>query len=229
MASNYPFTTPQMHLLSISNASHAVGINTNVTGMIGTLPWFLRTTISPLVSGVVRYLMNIDDSYTLNVADTHLSDPECHSVLRTIGARIEDFKRSNLCSYFNTSECTFTKKIWYPGDISSYVDDIVKFCAAAQGGHINTTALTHVLSLLLKEKISREHTTVNATEKIVVYSNRNDQCGVMRLIFTGEQLEITNCCWTGKEITLCVKKDVIMFRNTQDLLHTLRTFVQANQ
>jgi len=229
MASNYQSTSERMNLASSSDQSHADGIVRNVTATLDVLPWYLSMIIRPLASLVLRYILNIDDSYTLNVADSQLSDPERYSLLRTIGARIEDFRNSNLASYFNTSERTFNKRIWTPGDLSSYVNDIVDFCAAAQAGHINTTAVKNLLSLLLKEEISRERTTLNCTENIVIYSTSSNQCGVMNLNFAGEQLEITNCCSTGKEITLRVKRVMIMFQNTRDLLYTLRTFVQANR
>jgi hypothetical protein len=218
-----------MHFESSSDQSHADSINRNVMAVVDTLPWFLSVIIRPLASLVMRYILNIDDSYTLNVADAQLSDPESYSILRTIGARIEEFSNSNLASYFDRSEKNFVENIWAPGDLSKYIDDIVTFCAAAQAGHINTTALKNVLSSLLREEIRQERATVNTTETIMIYSTRSSQCGVMRLTFIGERLKITNCCSTGQEIRLCVKKVVIMFMNTQELLCTLRTFVQANR
>jgi hypothetical protein len=229
MASNYQSTPGLMRFASISDQSHADSINRNVVAIVDVSPSFLNIIIRPLASLVMSYILNIDDNYTLNVADEQLSDPESYSILRTIGSRIEEFRNSNLASYFNTSEQTFVKNIWTPRDLSKYVDDIIEFCAAAQAGHINTTALKNILSLFLREEISQERATVNSTEIIVVYSTRNSQCGVMKLTFIGERLEITECCSTGQKITLCVKKVVIMFMNTRDLLYTLRTFVQANR
>ena len=229
MASNNQFTSEQPSLTSRPSQHHVSTIKSNVETAIDTLPWFLATIIRPLASLVLYYLLNVDNSYTLDVADGQLSEGEFYSILRTIGARIEDFGRSNLYSYFNTSDCTFKKNIWTPGDLSSYVDDIVNFCAAAHGGHINMIALKNILSSLFKEQINREQTTINSTETIVIYSTRDSECGVMKLVFTGEQIEVTNCCLTGKEISLSVKKVLILFRNSQDLLHTLRTFVQANR
>jgi hypothetical protein len=222
MASNSEFTSGQLPLTSRSNQHHVNSITSSVGTITGQLPWFLGATIGSLGSLVVKYLLSIDDSFTLDVADEQLSDAELYSTLRTIGARIQDFQRSNLHSYFNTSECTFKKNIWTPGDLSTYIGDIVNFCAAAHGGHINMIALKNILSALFKEQISREQSTINSTETIVIYSTRHSECGVMKLVFTGEQIEVTNCC-------LSVKKNLILFRNSQDLLHTLRSFVRASR
>lgn len=229
MASNSILISDLLTLTTRSNEHHTVTTRSNVEPIFDGLPWFLRVVIGSLGSLVVKYLLNVDDSYTLDVADEQLSDAELYSTLRTIGARIEDFKNTNIHSYFNTSECTFRKNIWTPGDLTSYVNDIVNFCAAAHLGHINMNALKNILSSLFKEQISREQTTINSTETIVMYSTRENECGVMKLVFTGEQIEITKCCSTGKETSLSVQKTLILFQNSQELLHTLRTFVQANR
>ncbi|UJR35137.1 hypothetical protein I4U23_027908 [Adineta vaga] len=173
------------------------------------LSWRLRAIIRLFARPTIAYILNIDDSCTLNVANEQLSDSEVYSTLRSIG--------------------NVRKKIWKPDDLFKHINNIIEFCAATQNGHVNRTVLKNLLSSLFKEEISEERTTVDVTETIVIYSSKENQCGVMKLAFTGEQFNITNCCFKGTQIKLNVKKLVIMFDNTQDLLFTLRTFVEADQ
>ncbi|UJR18885.1 hypothetical protein I4U23_022013 [Adineta vaga] len=132
-------------------------------------------------------------------------------------------------NYFDTTSHTFERTISGKGDLNTYVGDIVQFCSSYAGVHINTTAVQNIVTSILKSEIEEEHLTINKTETIVIYTTRHDECGVMRVTFTGDQIKIQNCCSNSAKTKINVNKVIIMFRNTKDLLAMLRTFVQANQ
>lgn len=231
MAVNYGSTSGVCEVLkfhSQSNEYHNVQVKLNTMAIINFLSWPLRSIVSPLASIILDYILKIDDNYTVDVADKELHDSDAYATLKSLGAQIEQLQNSNLTNYFDTDYRTFQRTISGTGDLNSYVNDIVEFCASYKDGHINTTAIKNILTSLLKTEMSEEHSTINKTTTEVIYTTKQDKCGVIRLTFTGDQIKITNCCSSSTNIKIKVDKVVIMFRNTKDLLATLRTFVQAN-
>ncbi|CAF1435230.1 unnamed protein product [Adineta steineri] len=212
-----------------SSANYSVTSRINIQGTINTLPFMLRIIIAPLKFLIINYLLGIDDSYTVNVADAEMSDSECYSVLRAIGAEMERFENSNICEFFNNEEKTFQKTIWSVSHLKEYMEDIIDFCASAYRAHVDKTALKSTLTSMIKRQVAEEMTTIKKTEIIIIYSENQNQCGVLRLEFDGYQKISTSCCSTGAETKTHVKKSMIMFRDSTDLLHTLKTFIKANQ
>lgn len=184
----------------------------------------LQAIIDALTSKVMNFVVKSDDNYTLDIADAELCESEYYHLLRIVGAHMDEFKNSPLKIYFDSSQHLFEKTIWSPGDLNKYVEGIVAFCASAKVGHVNITALTNILSTLLKAEISEEHTSINKSETIIIYSERNKECGVIKLNFTGDQIKAKDCCIEGTNTRINVKKDMIIFKDSKELLLTLRTF-----
>lgn len=214
---------------SRTNDDHNDQTKQNIMSIIETLPFFIRIIVKPLASIILNYVLKVDENYTVDVADRRLSDSEAYVILKSLGAQMEKLRSSNLASYFDNSRCTFKRTIQGAGDLNTYINDIVDFCASYANGHINTTALKNVLSTVLKSEMVEERSRIDRTETIVVYSTRTNECGVMRVTFSGDQIKTTNCCSSSANTSIDVERSIIMFRNTQDLLAMLRTFVQANQ
>ncbi|CAF1483645.1 unnamed protein product [Adineta ricciae] len=210
------------------SADHNAQTKANALEIIDMLPYVIQILVKPLASLVLNYVLKVDDNYTVDVADEHLSDSEAYTLLRSLGAHIENLKSLNLTNYFDTDSRNFKKTISGAGDLNKYVDDIVQFCSSYRQGHINTTAIKNILTSLLKTEMEEERLKINKTENVVIHSTRYAECGVMRLTFTGDQIKKTNCCSDSAETNITVEKVVITFRNTKDLLALLRTFVQAN-
>ena len=232
MASNSGYAAGgigRLEFSSRSNEDYNVQIKANAMAIIDYLPFYIKIIVSPLASVILNYILKVDDSYTVDVADARMSDSEAYITLKSLGAQIENLKGSSLTNYFDSSQHTFEKTISGTGDLHGYVGDIVDFCASYAGGHINTTAIKNLLTSLLKSEMEEERLTINKTETIVIYTTRHDECGVMRVTFTGDQIKMNNCCSSSAKTKINVQKVIIMFRNTKDLLTMLRTFVQANR
>ena len=231
MASNYgspSHASEGIGFASRSNDYHNARTKNNVLAIIDYLPGSIQIILRPLASIILNYILKVDDSYTVDIADERLSDSEAYVILKSLGSQIERLRNSNLTNYFDTSRCTFERTISGTGELHRYVDDIVRFCASYANGHINTTAIKDILTSVLKTEMEEERSTIDKTETIVVFSTRCDECGVMRVSFTGDQIKTTNCCTSSAKTKINVEKTVIMFRNTKDLLAMLRTFVHAN-
>lgn len=214
---------------SNTNENLITQIHANTNSIIDSLPLVIRTIIRTVQSFVTGYLVTSDDSYTLDVADQKMSDSEYHSVLRTIGAHMESLKNNQICQYFDQQEKDFQGTIYSAADLNTYIDDIIVFIAAAYTGHINKLALKSIFTSLIKSEVREDRMDFNKTENIVIYSSRAEQCGVIRLEINGYQKFSQYCCFTGAETKAHVKKSIILFRDSKDLLHTLKTFVQVNR
>lgn len=232
MASYYPSASNGIGRLefgSRSNEDHNVQTKANAMAIIDYLPYYIKIIVAPLASIILNYILQVDDSYTVDVADAQMSDSDAYIALKSLGAQLEKLRDSSLTNYFDSSQSTFEKTISGPGDLNKYVGDIVDFCASYAVGHINTTAIKNLLTSLLKSEMEEERLTINKTETIVIYTTRQNECGAMRVTFTGDQIKINNCCSTSAKTKIHVQKVTIMFRNTKDLLTMLRTFVYANR
>ena len=190
-------------------------------------PGWLQTAIDVLTSKPLDFILKKDNKYTLDVADEQLSNSECYHLLRIVGAHMDEFKNSDLKKYFNTSEHLFEKTIWSPGELGKFVEDIVSFCASVETGHINATALTSVLSTLLKTELSQSEETINKIETNIIYSEKTQECGVVKLHFMGDQIQVKGCCSSqGTNTKVNVQKDLIIFKDSKELLLSLRTFTR---
>jgi hypothetical protein len=212
-----------------SNAEYIDQIHTNSKTIIDSLPLVIRIIIKTVQSFATGYLITTDDSYTLDVADQNMSDLEYHSLLRTIGAHMETLKKNPICQYFDQQEKDFQRTIWKASDLNTYIDDIISFVAAANTGHVNKLALKSILIALIKSEVRDDRLDFNKTENIIIYSSKREQCGVIRLEINDYQKFSQYCCFTGAETKAHVKKSLIIFRDSKDLLHTLKTFVQVNR
>lgn len=212
---------------SQSGQEHNAQTKANILNILDYLPGFLKMLVKPLAGTILSYILGIDDNYTLDIADQRLSGPEYNVMLKTIGAHMEDFRKSKLCNYFNTDTQTFSGSTSSVSGLNAYVSDVVTFCASIQDGKVNTTAVKNILSTLLKEELRRERTTIDITDTQVVYSSKSEGCGVLKLVFTGNKIETTNCCSSETETTMTVQKTAIMFNNTQELLCMVKTFANA--
>ena len=203
-------------------------IRANIMAIAELLIRPLKIIVKPLQSAILKYIFMTDENYNVDVANEKLSDSEAYATLQSLGAQIEKLKDSYLTNYFDTDYRTFERTISGLRDLNSYVNDIVQFCTSYGNGHINTVAIKNILTSLLKIEMSEEHSTINITKTVVIYTTKHDECGVIRMTFTGDQIKITNCCSSSTKIKIKVDRVLIMFRNTKDLLAMLRTFVQAN-
>ncbi|CAF1481171.1 unnamed protein product [Adineta steineri] len=186
----------------------------------------VKDALAPKVLG---FVLQNDDNCTLSVADEKLCEAEQYHLLRIVGAHMDEFKNSPLKIYFDDDKHVFEKTIWSFGDLSTYVGNIVTFCASARGGHVNMSALTNILSTLLKTQISEERSSINKSETIIIYSERAKECGVIKLNFTGDQIKVKSCCSEGANTKINVEKDMIMFKDGRELLLSLRTFARENR
>ncbi|CAF1515289.1 unnamed protein product, partial [Rotaria sp. Silwood1] len=169
MASNYESTSRAIESLefnSRSNEYHNDQIKANAMAVIGNLPLAIRIIVKPLAYLILKYILKIDDDYTVDIADAQLSDSEAYVLLKSLGAQIEKLKGSDLTNYFDISNRTFERTISGTGDLHKYVDDIVQFCALYAGGRINMTAIKNILTSLLKSEMEEEHSTINTTETV---------------------------------------------------------------
>ncbi|CAF1182212.1 unnamed protein product [Adineta steineri] len=189
----------------------------------------LQAVLDALSPKVLNFVLQNDDNCTLDVADAEICESEQYHLLRIVGAHMDEFKNSPLTIYFNSDEHSFEKTIWSFGDSSTYVGNIVTFCASAHAGHVNITALTNILSTLLKTQISEEQLSINKSETVIIYSEKAKECGVLKLNFTGDQIKIKGCCDEGANTRVHVKKDMIIFKDSKELLLTLRTFARENR
>ena len=178
---------------------------------------------------LLKFVLQDDDSCTLDVADAELTEAEQYHLLRIVGAHMEEFKSSPLAIYFNTDRHVFEKTIWSFEDLSEYIGNMVRFCASADAGHVNIPALTNILSTLLKTQIIEQRLSINKTETIIIYSERNKQCGVLKLNFTGDQIKEKSCFDEGAHTKIDVRKDMILFKDSKELLLSLRTFARENR
>ena len=185
--------------------------------------------LNALSSTVLGFVLQNDDSCTLDVADAELCESECFHLLRIVGAHMEEFSNSPLKIYFQSDDHLFEQTIWSFGDLSTYVGNIVTFCASAHVGHVNITALTNILSTLLKTQVSEERSSINKTETVIIYSEKSKECGVLKLNFTGDQIKTKGCCDEGTNTKIHVKKGMIVFKDSKELLLTLRTFARENR
>ncbi len=179
-----------------------------------------------LLSKLAKFSEN-DNSYRYNIADAELSDSEDYHLLRKIGAHMDYLKNSSAKSYFDSDTRSFDKTIWNLGDLGKYVESIVTFCASYRGGHINMAAVTNFLSTLLKAEISEEHVSINKSDTTIIYSEKTEECGVIKLKFTGAQRRTTSCFSEGVKTRINVEKDMIMFKDRKDLYLTVQTFKEA--
>ncbi|UJR24282.1 hypothetical protein I4U23_027249 [Adineta vaga] len=99
---------------------------------------------------------------------------EYYHLFQIIGAHMDEFKNSPLKIDFNSDEHLFEQTIWSPGDFSTYVGNI---------------AITNILSTLLKTVSSEESTRINKSETIIIYSEKKNECGIIKLNFTGDQIK----------------------------------------
>jgi len=190
-------------------------------------PGWLQAIVDVLTLKPIEFILKKDKKYTLDVADEQLSNSECYHLLRIVGAHMDEFKNSDLKKYFNTSEHLFEKTIWSPGELGKFVEDIVSFCASVETGHINATALTSVLSTLLKTELSQSEETINKIETNIIYSEKTQECGVVKLHFMGDQIQVKGCCSSqGTNTKVNVQKDLIIFKDSKELLLSLRTFTR---
>lgn len=115
-------------------------------------PNWLQTALDAVESSVTGFVLRKDDNHTLDVADEALCDSEYCHLLRIVGAHMNELKNSHLKEYFNTDEHLFEETLWSLGDLSKYIENSVTFCASAERGHVTKTALTNILSTLLKSE-----------------------------------------------------------------------------
>ncbi|KAJ6639826.1 Retrovirus-related Pol polyprotein from transposon RE1, partial [Pseudolycoriella hygida] len=213
---------------SAPDAEHLQNIHTNIAAIVGgtlaTLPSFLEIVIKSFSAIVQFFMLHVDDSYTINVADEHVSDGQYVSLLRTLGAHFDEVEESNLAHYLTKKRQRFNATVWNPGDINKFIDDMVNFCSSISShGTVNTTAIKSIMSNLVRSRISLEAESLEGFETIILYSTRNQTCGVMRIDITGTKFDISGCCWgQGQAIDITLEQTTFMFHNTQDILQTGR-------
>ena len=206
------------------NAHHFITLRSDATDMMSGLPWILRFLIRPLGSTIQNFLLSDDKDFTVEVADEALSGSEAFNLMKMVGTHIDEFVKLELGRYFQEEKRVFTKKISGVGQLKEFVDDIVLFCTYLQNGSINKVAIRSVLTTLLKTEMREERETIDKSERCVLFDKGNEEYGVLVLHFSGSQIQTQTCCTNAADTTIKVHKRGIMFRNTQDLLLTLRAF-----
>lgn len=96
---------------STRDDEHLKSTRDNFVNIVDTLPYYVKILIKPLASVVLKFILNVDDKYTINVADENMSNGQYFSLLRCIGAHFEEFQRSDLVRYLTTKEEKFNKKV----------------------------------------------------------------------------------------------------------------------
>lgn len=96
---------------STRDDEHLRSTRDNFLNIVDTLPYYVKILVKPLAGVVLKFILNVDDAYTINVADENMSDGQYVSLLRCVGAHFEEFQRSDLVRYLTTKEEKFNKKV----------------------------------------------------------------------------------------------------------------------
>lgn len=185
--------------------------------------------VKPLASVILYFVLEVDETYDIDVADAALSRPEAYHLLDSIASNIEKFKDLGLSNYLSPTTCTFHSQISGTVQLNRFVDDIVDFCTSLKSGSINKSAIKSALTNLLKTEIREERSSIDRREKFIIFSNSQSECGILILHFTGNRIETQNCCSNTADTTIHVTKESLMLLNTADLLIKLRTLIRTQR
>ena len=186
-------------------------------------PGFFKAPIQWLGEKIINFILNVDSSYNIDVADAAFSNSECMNLLREVGKMYHSTPELDRDQFKVFVHDKLVKsEVVYTSNLGEFVNSLVDFCCQNSSDlTVNRNAIKAILSSINLD-FSESTLKINKSETIPVFELKEKKLGVLVLTIKGTQSKVESCCSNGAEMNIEIKKTFLIFESSKDFLTHLR-------